>query len=128
MYPSMVVNGKIFRGRLTPDNAFEDICSTFKDLPSTCVAWYVDQEIPLPVGVSRGIDRFTLLAIMIVLSVVSIVVILIYRQWLQNELEKDMQIQVSSAVSQYIALSKIPELNNTSTTRTNVENLELDKE
>lgn len=40
MYPSMIVNGKIFRGRLTPDNAIEDICSSFKHLPKPCSAWY----------------------------------------------------------------------------------------
>jgi hypothetical protein len=33
LYPSMVINGKIFRGRLTPDNAFESICSSFEELP-----------------------------------------------------------------------------------------------
>lgn len=35
-----------------------------------------------------------------------------YRKYLKQELEKDMKMQVSSAVSQYVALSKIPELNN----------------
>lgn len=34
-----------------------------------------------------------------------------------------MKIQVSSAVSQYVALSQIPELNKT--TQSNIENLEL---
>jgi hypothetical protein len=29
VYPSMSINDKTFRGRLTPDNALEAVCSTF---------------------------------------------------------------------------------------------------
>ena len=49
--------------------------------------------------------------ILILLSVLSLVTVLVYRQWLQHELQRDMSIQVKSAVSRYIALSQVPELN-----------------
>ena len=57
--------------------------------------------------------------LIVALIIVNVTIIFAYRRYLQNELKKDMKIQVSSAVSQYIALSKIPELdsiNNTSVT------------
>ena len=119
LYPSMVINDKIFRGRLTPDNTFENICSSFERIPPPCAAWYIQEELPLPEGVSTGINRETLAIIFFVLTVASIFIILVYRSWLQRELNKDMKIQVSSAVSQYVALNQIPELQNINSTRGN---------
>ena len=43
---------------------------------------------------------------------VNILLVLAYRKYLQKEIKEDMKIQVSSAVSQYVALSQISELNN----------------
>lgn len=84
---------------MTPDNVFEDICSSFEELPRACVAWYVQEKIPLPKGATRGVNRQTLIMILAVLTLVSMVVIMVYRNWIQAELQKDMKIQVSSAVS-----------------------------
>lgn len=39
LYPSIVINGKTFRGRLTPDNVFEAICASFENEPRACMAW-----------------------------------------------------------------------------------------
>ena len=44
------------------------------------------------------------------LVVVNVVLIICYRRYLNKELKNEMNVQVSSAVSQYIALSNIPEL------------------
>jgi hypothetical protein len=44
------------------------------------------------------------------LIVVNVVLIFCYRRYLNKELKNEMNVQVSSAVSQYIALSNIPEL------------------
>jgi len=48
-----------------------------------------------------------------ILVTINIILALAYKTFLQQELKKDMKIQVSSAVSQYVALSQIPELNET---------------
>lgn len=110
LYPSLVINGVIFRGRLTPDNAIEDICSSFNTMPKECRYWYEDENIPLPKGVSTGIRLEALLLIILILTCCSIAVIMIYKRWLQRDLERGMKQQISSAVSRYIALSNIPEL------------------
>ena len=50
MYPSMIINGKTFRGRLTPDNVFEAICASFVTEPRECRAWQEEEGIALPKG------------------------------------------------------------------------------
>ena len=60
---------------------------------------------------STGINNKTLMYLIIVLVACNVVVIAVYRNLLNRELEDEMSIQVSSAVSQYVALSQIPELN-----------------
>lgn len=67
--------------------------------------------IELPVAVSDGINQRTLFILIVALVLINIIIILAYRKYLQSELDNDMKIQVSSAVSQYVALSQIPELN-----------------
>jgi hypothetical protein len=49
--------------------------------------------------------------VILLLVVVNGVIICLYRRYLQNEMERDLKMQVQSAVSQYVALSQIPELN-----------------
>jgi hypothetical protein len=48
---------------------------------------------------------------MAILVLINICIIFFYRKYLQKEMNADMNQQVTSAVSQYVALSKIPELN-----------------
>lgn len=110
LYPSVVLNSKTFRGRMTPDNVFEAICASFQDEPRECRAWQIQEGIALPVGQSTGITQKTFFEIVVVLILINLSVIIVYRKWLNRELEKDMKLQVSSAVSQYVALSKIPTL------------------
>ena len=90
-YPSMVINSKTFRGRLTPDNAFEAICAAFKDEPKACRVWQEEMGIELPTGRSSGINQKTLFALIIVLIIVNICIILVYRQYLQKELDSEMK-------------------------------------
>ena len=61
-------------------------------------------------GQSSGIKQKTLFMLIIALILINALIILAYRKYLQKEMETDMKIQVSSAVSQYIALNQIPEL------------------
>ena len=87
----MVINSKTFRGRLTPDNAFEAICAAFKNEPSTCRVWQEEMGIEVPEGRSSGINQRTLFALIIVLVIINICIILVYRQYLQKELDSEMK-------------------------------------
>ena len=56
VYPSLVINKRSIRGRLTPDNAFEAICASFQNIPKTCMKFYTHNHIAIPVGRSTGVS------------------------------------------------------------------------
>ena len=60
----------------------------------------------------KGISNAMLLALILLLVAVNMVIILLCRRFLNKELTKEMEIQVSSQVSQYIALSSLEGENN----------------
>jgi hypothetical protein len=112
--PSLVINDVIFRGQMNPDNVFEAICSGFKSRPSGCTKWMMKEgmiEDPRGIDGLEGISTTDLLVIIGVLVFINLILIFVYRATLNDEIKKDMKVKVSSAVSQYIALSQIPELN-----------------
>jgi len=110
LYPQIVINGMTFNGRLTPDNVFEAICASFKVEPRQCRRFQKQHHLPTPHLISNSLTNRTVFLIILVLFVVNLVIIFAYRSYLNKELDKDMKIQVSSAVSQYVALSQVPEL------------------
>jgi len=59
----------------------------------------------------EGVSTSELLVIIGVLVFINLILICVYRSTLNSEIKKDMKVKVSSAVSQYIALSQMPELN-----------------
>ena len=105
-----MINNRTLRGNLTPDNVFEAICAAFSKEPPECKKWQEEEGIPMPEYQTAGVNARTLLIIMVVLIIFNVGIILLYRKVLQRELRRDMKTQVSSAVSQYIALSQHPEL------------------
>ena len=117
--PAMVINNRTFRGRLTPDNVFEAICASFSHEPKQCRKWQEMEGIPIPRGQSTGITQRTLFSLILILISVNVIIILAYRRYLNNEMQRDMKLQVSSAVSQYVALSQIPELDSSNDTSRN---------
>lgn len=92
LYPSMVINGKTFRGRISPDNVFEAICASFESEPVECRQWQQYEGIPIPEGQSTGINQRTLFMFIIALVIINGIIILIYRRYLQKEMEADMKI------------------------------------
>lgn len=106
--PSLVINDVTFRGQLSPFNAFEAICAGFAPghMPHRCKKWLHMEGIELTEE-DDGVDTQTLLIIIGILVFVNAVLIFLYRRWVQQEIKEDMKIQVSSAVSQYVALSQV---------------------
>jgi len=56
LIPSININQKTFRGRLTPDNVFEGICAAFSSEPHECRVWQEDLGIEVPKGQATGIN------------------------------------------------------------------------
>ena len=110
LIPSVTINKKTFRGRLTPDNVFEGICASFVSEPHECRVWQEELGIEVPRGQATGINERVLFYLILGLVLINVIIILAYRKYLQRELDADMKVGVQSAVSQYVALSQIPEL------------------
>lgn len=80
-------------------------------MPDGCLEW--ENRVGIQVPEQSGVTSKELLFIVGVLVTLNVILAIAYRQFLQRELKQDMKVQVSSAVSQYVALSQIPELNET---------------
>ena len=99
-YPGVVINDVIYKGDLSPDAVYGALCAGFKNKPAEC---RTEEE-----GVFTGISPNTLFWVISLLLIVNLVLLLIYRRYANREQSEDMQLQVSSAVSQYFALSQNP--------------------
>jgi hypothetical protein len=48
IYPSLIINNRTLRGKLTPYNAFEAICASYRFEPKRCRKWQEKEGIPIP--------------------------------------------------------------------------------
>ena len=95
---------------MNPKNVIEAVCSGFNKQPRACRRFLRTEGITLNNRYRDGITKRTLAAIVVGLVVTGCVIMLIYRRCMKTEMQEEMKVQVSSAVSQYIALSQITEL------------------
>jgi len=75
------------------------ICAGFNVTPAPCI----EEEIKKRGG---GIGVFTIIMIIVLVILVNIVVIYIYRRNTKREMREEMQLQISSIMSQYLALNE----------------------
>ena len=115
MFPSAVLNNITFRGQVNADNVFEAACSIPETLPGGCERYLNGEGRIESIGKIRnkkiGKKKQALMIIVFVLICVNLIFFYYYRKNMQEEAARDVKIQVSSAVSQYVALSQISELN-----------------
>lgn len=100
----IVINGEIFKGQQNSENVFQDICTSFESMPSGCTKWLKKEGVQLP-ELEDGLSMGGLLLVLFLLIVINTAVFFIYKKFVKEELDKEMKMQVSSAVSQYVALS-----------------------
>lgn len=99
---------------MTPENILEAICASLANKPDVCFRFYEEEGIAFTS--TDAMNQFNvnvnpvttelLVFVVVVLVLVNLALIYAYRQCARKEMEQDMQFQVSSAVSQYIALSQ----------------------
>lgn len=113
-WPSVTIDKLTFRGDLTPENILEAVCASLANKPEVCFKFYEEEGIAFTRpevlnSFNTKVSPVTtelLVFVVIVLVLVNLGLIYAYRQCAKKEMEQDMQFQVSSAVSQYIALSQ----------------------
>lgn len=76
---------------------FRAICAGFNVTPSVCV--------PEEARGGGGIGFSTILMIIVLVVLLNIVFIYLYRRHTKKEMREEMQLQISSIMSQYLALN-----------------------
>lgn len=113
-WPSIVINKRTMRGDVNAENVMEAVCAAFNDPPKACIDFFEVEHIAYEIhreGVddSSSISTEMLVFVIVFLLAVNILLIMAYRRCMKREMQEDMSIQVSSAVSQYIQLSQAKE-------------------
>jgi hypothetical protein len=86
---------------MNSDNVYEAVCASYSDMPRGCVDYQGVIQ-----GYNDDVDLTILVFVIVGLLTFNIVLILMYKNCTEKEMKNDMEMQVNSAVSQYIALSQ----------------------
>jgi hypothetical protein len=74
--------------------------------PQVCLDFYTEENIQIPVSSDNLVTAELLAGVVVLLLAVNIALIIAYRKCAKKEMEEDIGFQVSSKVSEYIALSQ----------------------
>lgn len=104
--PAVVINNKVFRvilckqsqGTLEPESVFKAICAGFNVTPEICI----DEAIKK----AGSIGVMTIIMIIVLVILLNVVFIYLYRRHTKKEMREEMQLQISSVMSQYLALNE----------------------
>ena len=106
--PSLQINNQTYRGDIEVAPVMSAICAGYREWPKPC--WPV---FDTPKHRSRssddsdgGLNVWTIIIIIVASLLCLILILYLYRRWIRREVNHEMKLQVSNAVSQYIALSE----------------------
>jgi len=85
---------------LDAENVFRSICAGFNVTPSVCNQ---DTHITEKEG---GLSGKAIFGIIVAIIIINVVLIYLYRRYSRREMKEEMQLQISSMMSQYFALSE----------------------
>lgn len=106
-WPSITINRATFRGDITPENILEAVCAGLKEKPDICLKFYEEENIHFDVPkVQNSVTAELLILVVVLLIGVNVLLLIAYRRCAKREMEQDIGLKVSSAVSQYVQLSQ----------------------
>lgn len=109
-WPSVTINQVSFRGDITAENILEVICAGLATKPDVCLNFYKEEHIvyepPSVFNKANMASVELLVGVVILLVSINVLLICAYRRCQKKEMEDNLGIQVSSAVSHYIAVSQ----------------------
>lgn len=76
---------------------------------------------------TKGITSHELAMVLGIILFINLILFVVYRKYLNEELDQELKMQVSSEVSRYVALSQVPELSQITTDETTT-NQSLDED
>ena len=86
------------------ENIFKTICAGFNSTPEVCFPDY-DEAAGKRTTPGGGIGKGTVIAIIIIAIAINVLLIYCYRRYTKREMKEEMQLQISSMMSQYFALN-----------------------
>ncbi len=90
---------------MDPVNVFESICAGFNATPDVCYPDYVEGA-QARVTPSSGISRTTILLLISGVIAINLLIIFCYWKYTRREMQQEVQLQVSSIMSQYMAMAE----------------------
>jgi hypothetical protein len=133
-FPSIVINKQIYRGDFEAEAVMPFLCASFAEKPEACK--YKPADVDPGKGDNNssgdssgdtkdpdssssgsksssgsssddsGVPTWLIVIIVLVGLAVLGVILYLYRRWIKREMDEEMRMQVSDAVSKYIALSE----------------------
>lgn len=110
LFPSIVINNSTYRGQLETQAVFNAICAGFKEAPRQCKRTLETKDIEHNLGVGviyidDGYRMHHLLGICLVFLIVLSVSLCCYRRHAKRHMKDTMNIQIETAVNQYVSLA-----------------------
>lgn len=101
--PAIVINERVYRGNMNPDSVFKSICAGFNVTPDVCFDDYDmgTMERKHPEG---SIGASTIIGLILAVIIINIVIVYCYRKNTRMAIKEEMQMQINSVMSQYMAL------------------------
>lgn len=107
-YPSIVINEQIYKGDLEAVAVFEAICAGYDygTAPDFCGVDYDKDK-----NGEKESGYGTVFVVVVVILCFGLVagILVVYRMIVKKDLNRDMRVQVNSAVAQYFQLAEMPE-------------------
>lgn len=107
IFPTFMVNGKKLKGRLSAENLFLSICTSFNQMPTCCQSYFFNNVT------NKGLKWYHILFIIMIVVVVNVAVIYLCRKYIIKRInervvggELDIDGRINSVVSSYFALKE----------------------
>ena len=104
-YPSLIINNQTFRGDLEAEEVLMAICAGFRVKPEYCEEYFENIDEEGKTVTKKGVSGSTIMIIVLFSVLLLLAILFFYRKWLRRDMNIRMKAEVSSAVSQYIALT-----------------------
>lgn len=112
-HPSITINNMTYRGEMNGHDIFKAVCAGFKDKPKECIGNNVyalmgkesDINTATFTADPEAAQKWFVVACVSLIILLNIVCIQAYRYFTKQTVNREINMQVNSAVSQYFALS-----------------------
>lgn len=111
LFPAIVINNSTYRGQLETQQVMNAICAGFQEPPKMCKRLLSDQDILMNIG--EGViyfnDGYTPEQVIGIASIYIVAVLLFlccYRRSAKRQMKRTMNVQIETAVNNYIALAQ----------------------